>query len=87
MFLGNEALDNGSVVLPFICCLSFRRCDVAAEMCVTGNVRLPIMQKMKSSRRPKSDHVNLDEKIHFIPRPAQDDDMLDDDAVLWLPRP
>ena len=88
MFLGKEALDNGScVVLPFICCLSFRRCDVAAEMCVTGNVRLPMMQKTKSSRRPKTDHVNLNEKIRFVPKHARDEDMLDPDAIPWLPRP
>ena len=53
-------------------------------MCVTGNVRLPVMKKMKSSRRPKTDYENIDEKIHFIPGRAQAGD---DDAVLWLERP
>ena len=84
IFLGNKALDTGKLVPPFICCLSFCRCDLASEMCVTGNVRLPVMKKMKSSRRPKTDHENIDEKIHFIPGRAQAGD---DDAVLWLERP
>lgn len=84
MFLGSGALDDGRVVLPFICCFLFRRCDVTEKMCVTGNVRLPIMQKTKSTLRPKTDHANLNEKIHFIPGRAQDENMLDDDAVLWL---
>ena len=53
-------------------------------MCVTGNVRLPMMKKMKSARRPMTDHVNMDEKIRFIPGRAQ---AADDDAVLWLERP
>jgi len=83
MFLGNKALDVGMVVLLFIRYL-FCRCDLPAEMCVTGNVRLPMMKKMKSARQPKVDHVNIDEKIHFIPGRAQDED---DDAVLLLERP
>lgn len=82
--LGNKALDTGMVILPFICCLSFCRCDLAAEMCITGNVRLPVMKKMKSPRRPKTDHGNIDEKLHFIPGRAHAGD---DDAVVWLERP
>lgn len=84
---GNEALDNVRVILPFICSLSFRRCDLVAKMCVTRNVRLPMLKKMKSPRRPKTEHVNLDEKIHFIPGRAQDGDTVDDDVVLWVERP
>ncbi|XP_020614724.1 granulins-like [Orbicella faveolata] len=66
------------------CCPCGYRCDLAAEMCVTGNVRLPMMKKMKSARRPKTEHVNIDGKIHFIPGRTQAGD---DDTVLWLERP
>lgn len=69
------------------CCPAGYRCDLVAKMCVTRDVRLPMLKKIKSPRRPKTDHVNLNEKIHFIPGRAQDGDTVHDDAVLWLERP
>ena len=51
-------------------------------MCVNGNVRLPMLKKAKSPRRPKIQQPNLDEKIRFVSarthggNPVTDDDKL-----------
>lgn len=54
---------------------------------MTGNVRLPMLKKAKSPRRPKTQHVNLDEKIHFVPGNAQGGDPVVDDGLYWPERP
>ncbi|RMX59728.1 hypothetical protein pdam_00019018 [Pocillopora damicornis] len=55
------------------CCPSGYRCDLAAGMCVTGNVRLPMLKKIRSPRKQKTPRVNLDEKVRFVPSHVQDE--------------
>ncbi|PFX28352.1 Granulin [Stylophora pistillata] len=64
------------------CCPSGYRCDLAAEMCVTGNVRLPMLQKIRSPRKQKTPRVNLEEKIRFVPSRVQDEDPVAEDLLL-----
>ena len=54
---------------------------------MTGNVRLPMLKKMKSPSRPKTQQPNLDEKIHFVPGDDQGGNSVTDDGLIWSERP
>ena len=65
------------IYVLFVC---ERRCDMASQSCVAGNVHIPMLRK--SVRRHKPRKANEDEKIRFTPGQSQGGDPVENVDML-----